>query len=150
MTEELNSVAEAKRLKLKKLQAQAKAWARAESCQCPRDELFSNRRETLEIEHERYYKEAYEEVYQQTCQTSDYKKDCQKAKNVGCEEEFKMGFEKGFKMGFKKGYQIGVKKSSIRIARILLGLKSPIDEIERLTGLSHSAILELTPLHPNE
>ena len=69
----------------------------------------------------------------------DIKNSVDTAKREGIAE----GMEKGMKQGMEKGMEQGMKQRSLEIARNLLSLGLPVDQITQATGLTGEEIQQL-------
>ena len=69
----------------------------------------------------------------------DIKNSVDTAKREGIAE----GMEKGMKQGMEKGMKQGMKQRSLEIARNLLSLGLPVDQITQATGLTEEEIKQL-------
>ena len=77
----------------------------------------------------------------------NYERGMQEGKEQGIKEGIEKGIEKGKKQGIKegieKGKEQGIKEEKIEIAKNLLSMKLPLEQISAATGLSVDVIKEL-------
>ena len=73
----------------------------------------------------------------------DIKNSVDTAKREGIAEGMEKGMKQGMEKGMKQGMEKGMKQRSLEIARNLLSLGLPVDQITQATGLTEEEIKQL-------